>query len=364
MKKSAEQFVETVKKYKAIAIYVPGSPDPDAIASAYAIKLILKHLSINADIFAERKLSLSQNQAFLERLKIPVVFDKNINLKKYQAYIVPDFQNNRVEYIGEKIPCAVHIDHHEKSNGNVKADYSLINTDAGSTSTLVALIMKNMDITFSEEEMRAVATALTFGIQTDTDRYNNITFLDLEALIFLSKFTDSSILEGISSTPLPPETFQYYKMAKENEVIYSDWAFYGIGYIDAENRDSIALAADMILEKSAYNTVAVFAIIENQQKGEMYLDVSFRSKRRALDLNRIIKKITPNGGGRSYKGAYQIDLDYFLNAPDKQLLWKVVEATTLETLRRSRDNLHEKRIRKVYDDLRRRMLTFFDKESK
>jgi len=362
MNKAATLFLDAVSKYKSIAIYIPGSPDPDAIASAYAIKLILKHLDIDADIFAERRLSLSQNQAFIDRLDIPVYFGKEVNPKKYQAYIVPDFQNNRVESIGDKIPCAAHIDHHSKSKKAVKADFSLIRPDAGSTSTLVALLAKNLDIDFSEQAMAAMATALTFGIQTDTDSYNNITSLDLKALDFLMKFTDASILQGISSIPLSSDTLLYYNKAKKNEFAYKDWAFYGIGFIDSKNRDSIAISADMILKNSNYNTVAVFAVIENHRKGEMYLDVSLRSKSGSVDLNRIVKQITSNGGGRKYKAAYQVKLDYFLNAPDRDMLWNVIEATTFETLHKSRESFYITGIKSLYNNVKDKIISSFKKE--
>ncbi len=363
MNKKAALFREAVTKYEAIAIYIPGSPDPDAIASAYALKLILKHLSIEADIFAEKSLSLSQNEAFIDRLNIPVIFGQEAKIEKYQAYIVPDFQNNRVEHIGNSIPCAAHIDHHSKSKEAVKADFSLIRTDAGATSTLVALLVKNLDLNFSDTELASMATALTFGIQTDTDKYKYINYLDLEALDFLLEYTDLKILQGISNIPLSPKTLLYYNKAKENGVVYRDWAFYSIGYIDTKDRDSIAISADMILKNSGHHTVAVFAVIENHKKDEMYLDVSLRSKSKAVDLNRIIKSITPSGGGRKYKGAYQIKLDYFLNAPDKDLLWEVVQATTIEKLSRSRDALYITGIRSMYDSVISKLFSVLKKDS-
>jgi nanoRNase/pAp phosphatase (c-di-AMP/oligoRNAs hydrolase) len=362
MSKTEAQFIEAVSKYKSIAIYIPGSPDPDAIASAYAIKLILKKLLIDSDIFAEKRLSLLQNQAFISRLQIPIAFGKDINLKKYQAYIVPDFQSNSIESIGDQIPCAAHIDHHAKSKDTVKADFSLIRTDAGSTSTLVALMVKNLNLDFSEQDMVAMTTALAFGIQTDTDKYNNITSLDIEALDFLSGFADKSILQGINSIPLSPETIRYYNLAKENEQIYKDWAFYGIGFIDAKNRDSIAITADMILKNSSHNVVAVYAIIENHKKRETYLDVSLRSASSAIDLNKVVKKITPNGGGRKYKGAYQVKLNYLQSTPDSDMLWQVVEAATLETLRRSRDTLYTRGIKNIYEKVKKRVTSILKKD--
>lgn len=362
MNKTAALFVEAVSKYSSIVIYIPGSPDPDAIASAYVIKVILKYHLIESDIITEKSLSLPQNQAFINRLKIPVIFGKDINLEKYNAYIVPDFQSNRIEYIGDSIPCAAHLDHHGESTNSVKADFSLIRTDAGSTSTLVALILKNLDIAFSEKDLTAMATALTFGLQTDTDKYNHITSLDLEALGFLLEFADKSILQEISSMPISPETFLYYNKAKGNEVVYKDWAFYGIGYIDAKNRDSIAITADMILEKTDHNTVAVFAVIEDHNKGEMYLDVSLRTKSNTVDLNKFIKQITSNGGGRRYKGAYQVELSYFLDTPDRDMLWNAIESTTLETLRKSRDALYAAGIKDIYDSVKHKIISFLKKD--
>ncbi|MDW7730441.1 MAG: DHH family phosphoesterase, partial [Bacillota bacterium] len=188
MNKTTELFIEAVSKYNPIAIYIPGSPDPDAIASAYVIKMILKKLNVDSDIYAEKRLSLPQNQAFIDKLKIPVYFGKDINIKKYQGYIVPDFQNNLIENVSDAIPCIAHIDHHGKSEHVVEAEFSLINKDAGSTSTLVALIMKYSNLDFTDDEKGSMATALTFGIQTDTDKYKSITAMDLEALIFLSEF--------------------------------------------------------------------------------------------------------------------------------------------------------------------------------
>jgi nanoRNase/pAp phosphatase (c-di-AMP/oligoRNAs hydrolase) len=363
MNKTAALFLETVSKYNSIVIYIPGSPDPDAIASAYAIKMILKYISIDSDIFAEKKLSLPQNRAFTRKLKIPVFFGKAINLKKYQGYIVPDYQNNIVEQIGSSLPCVAHIDHHDKSSDSAKADFSLIRTDAGSTSTLVALIVKNINIHFSEKDLVSMATALTFGIQTDTDKYSNITPLDFEALNYLSGFADRNLLADISSIPLSPETLLYYNKAKNIEIVYRDWAFYGIGYVDAKNRDSIAITADLIIKNSEYKTVAVFAIIENHKKRETYLDVVLRTKSGNIDLNRIIKTITPSGGGRRFKGAYQVKLNYLKNVPDKDLLWQVVEAATLETLRRSRDAFYVPGIKSLYGNLKNKVYSFVKKEN-
>lgn len=357
MKKVAEQFIAAVSRYRSIVIYIPGSPDPDAIASAHVIRIILNKHLVESDIIAEKRLSLPQNRTFVEMLGIPLIFDRKISEKKYEAYIVPDYQSNRLEGVDTSMPCAAHIDHHGRSDDVVRSDFSLVRTDAGSTSTLVALILKNLELDLSEKELVSAATALTFGIQTDTDKYEKITTLDIEALEFLSSYADGAILERISSVPLSPDTLLLYSRARENPVLYRDWAFFGVGYIDSGKRDSMAVVADRILKNSGYQVVAVFAIVENLRRGELYLDVSLRAVSSSVDLNRLIKRITPNGGGRKYKGAYQVRLDYFRNAPDRDKLWEVVATTTLESLRRSRDSVYLAGLGSLYDTLKNRVLS-------
>ncbi len=362
MKNQAARFKEKVLKYQALLIYIPGSPDPDAIASAYALKEILKTYNIKADIFAEKELSLPQNQLFLDLINIPVFFGKKPDPKNYEAYIVPDFQNNLVENISDELPCAAHIDHHSASSQAVPAEFSLIRTDAGSTSTLITLILKALNPELGYHDLVYISTALVYGIQTDTDQFHHITRLDIEALDFLIRYADRGILKNINSLPPPQELLDIYRQGKDNAVSYKDWGFYGLGYINSGSRDYLALIADMVLQSSGHNTVAVFALIENRDKKELYLDVSLRTKSKNLDLNRIIKQITTNGGGRHYKGAYQVKLDYFLHTPEKELFWQAVETTTIAILQKNRDTLYRAGIEKIYSAFKEKLLAVFNKD--
>ncbi|HOP29892.1 MAG TPA: DHH family phosphoesterase [Spirochaetota bacterium] len=343
MNKEASDFLNSVKKYKKIMIIIQGSPDPDAIAASFAIKELLKNLSINSEIYASKKVSLSQNRAFIKFLDIHLKTVKELQPENFEAYIVTDFQSNEVRGISEKIPCAAHIDHHQKDPKRLPSDFSLIKTESGSTSTLVTLILKSIEVKLSENQCRAVSTALMFGIQTDTDSYEHAGDLDIEALGFLSSRADMNIINRLNGIPMSGPTLSFYNRALKHGKTYKEWGFYGIGFIDIEQRDSLAIAADLLLKKSGLKTIAVYSIVNDNRKHEMFLDVSIRTKSNNLDLNSLIKKITPTGGGRVYKGAYQIKLDYFRNTADRDALWKTVETATLDWLKKSRDNayLHE-----------------------
>ena len=354
-----ESFISAVKKYKNIMIIIVGSPDPDAIASAYAMKCILSTVSVNSDIIITKKISLSQNKAFVKYLDIPLVFKKTLSPQKYDAYIIPDFQNNIVEGISEYIPCAVHIDHHASADNKSATDFSIIDTKAGSTCSILSLMLKDYSSNFNQQALTSICTALMFGIQTDTDKYIHATEIDVNAIHFISEYSDSKIINKLNGIPLSSKTIKYYNKAKENQYTYKDWDIYGIGYIDIAHRDSIAIIADFLLNRSNNQTVIVYAIVED--KSELFLDVSIRSKSEELDINSLIKNITPTGGGRHYKGAYQIKLDYFRDCPDKELLFKTVELTTVEKLKKSNDKLHRAEFTTLYKSALKSVISFFKK---
>jgi len=337
MDESTEKFLNAVKKYKRILIAIIGSPDPDAIASSFAIMEILKTQNIDSEIFAQQKVSLSQNRAFIKLLDIPLRIKKDFSPEDFDAYIVTDFQSNIIQNVSTKIPCAAHIDHHEPGNKTIPADFTLIRTDSGSTSALIATFVRDLQNSLSSEQLKNISTALMFGIQTDTDSCQHASEMDIEAIRFLSQFAESKILNKLNLIPLSETTMAYYNKAIKNQTIYKDWAFYGIGFIDILHRDSIAIIADLLLKKNSHRLVAVYSIVHDQHQKEMYLDVSLRTKSKTLDLNSMIKRITPSGGGRMFKGAYQIRLDYF-RFIDRNNLWAIVNEATLEWLKRCRDS--------------------------
>ena len=345
----SEEFVKALKKYKNIMIMIKGSPDPDVIASSYAAKCICEHFGIRAEIFSQTNTSLNENEVFVKELDIPINFGEYLRESdKFDAYAVLDHQSASVEGLTNRIPCAVHIDHHEPVEEDIDIDYELIEKDAGSVSTILALFLRDMDLHIEETEMSSISTALTFGIMVDTDQYSHAVKLDYEALHFLSKFSSSETIDKISNAPLSKETIALLLEAINNQIVYKDWLITGVGFIDESNRDSIAIIADFLLKREEAATVVVFAAVNKIKGRGLILDASFRSAQKHLNLNDIIKNITTEGGARKYKGAYQIHLDYFLNCPDKALLWEVIKLTTFEVLKKRRDGIYITGLKGVY----------------
>jgi nanoRNase/pAp phosphatase (c-di-AMP/oligoRNAs hydrolase) len=359
------RLMKILGRYSSILIVIKGSPDPDAIASSFMVTELCATLGVKTQIAATNKLSLPQNKAFVKRLNIPIHFsDRLPEADKFDAYIVCDHPSAAVESITGTIPCAAHIDHHEPDENEIPADFRIIRRDIGSTCTIMALLLKNSPDIFTQPVLNNIATALLFGIQTDTDKYRHATELDYAAIDYLYPLANQRMLTRISGIPMSEKTVQYLGRAVKNQEVYKNWLITGIGFIDETDRDSIALIADFLLTREKASVVAVFAIIEKKNRRQYSLDVSLRTDSDSTNLNSLIKGITQNGGARNYKGAYQISLDYFRYCPDRDLLWQTVRLATIEQLKKQRDELTLKDIRGYLSGIRSRASSIFKKFSK
>lgn len=354
------KLTTALRGYKNILIFIKGSPDPDVIASSFALKCICDSINVRSTLFALAEISLPQNQAIVRDLKIPLHIEKALpDLRNYDAYAILDHQSAYVKDLSERLPCAVHIDHHEKIDSPLKIDFEISTGNVGAVSTIMALVLKELNIPVSETTRKQAATALLYGIQTDTDNYHHAGRADFEAVQFLTTLADAEIIARVSDFPLSETAVRLIGKAAAERELYKDWLISGIGFIDESNRDIIAIIADFLLQKTAASTVIVFAVVEKSGKRGMGLDASFRTKNENLDLNDVIKRITAEGGARKFKGAYQVNLDYFRGCPDRELLWQVVSLTTLQVLKRARDGIRLMELRSFYERFKKRIDTIF-----
>jgi nanoRNase/pAp phosphatase (c-di-AMP/oligoRNAs hydrolase) len=342
MKEKADEFIATLKKFKNILLLVKGSPDPDVLASSFALKILCDYLDIKTAIIATQNLALPQNKLFVNKLNIPLKIAQHPDsTDKFDAYAVLDHQSAKAEEISYHLPCAIHIDHHEKIKDDIGADFSCLMPEVGSTSTIIALLFKEIDIDFKPADMKALTTALLFGLQTDTDYYNLASQKDFEALKYIAAAADNELINKISGLPMSEATSIGLDKAVAEHTIYKDWLVAGIGYINESERDGIAIIADILTRRRKASVIFIFAIIQRKNAPKLMLDVSVRTYNADIDLNAIIKNITSSGGARAFKGAFQIDLDFFKHCHDKQLLWDIVSETTLEAVKQQRDRKAE-----------------------
>lgn len=362
-KELSQKLVQVVQQYQNMLIYIKGSPDPDVIGSSFALKVICTKLGIKASIVATVEPSLPQNRAIIDKLNIPINFIHKLeNSDPYDSYAILDFQSVKLNGISGKIPCAIHIDHHESVEEDDPVGLQIISDKAGAASTIMTQILRQLDIELGEEEKREVTTALQYGIQTDTNHFAHATDMDYEAFNYLSLYSDNNILQEIIGLPLSEKALKLFGRAINSQIVYKEWLIAGIGFIDESFRDSIALIADFLLQKEKVSAVIVFAAIEKNNKKELTLDASVRTRDDAFNLDDLIKHISPDGGARPYKGAFQVNMDYFTSCPDRKILWEVINQTTIATIKKQRDTIPIMELKSSFAKIRKKFLSFFKTE--
>ncbi|MGE5222387.1 MAG: DHH family phosphoesterase, partial [Omnitrophica WOR_2 bacterium] len=193
------EVLENHKNEKHVAV-LHSFPDPDAIASAYAHRLISSEYGIEVTILYTGKISHQQNIALVKVLGIELVpYDENYNLNQFQGAIFIDHQGTTVEEVvsgleAAHVPVLLIVDHHEPQE-RVQADCVDIQ-QVGATSTIYAQYIEqgNLDWNKSRKDHVVAATALMHGLLTDTRSFITAGPEDFKAAAFLSRLRDPDLL--------------------------------------------------------------------------------------------------------------------------------------------------------------------------
>jgi nanoRNase/pAp phosphatase (c-di-AMP/oligoRNAs hydrolase) len=229
-----------------------------------------------------------------------------------------------------RLPLVSIVDHH-KLQGDIDAEFVDIREDAGATSSLYAEYLAEglAPLDPDNPNVARLASALLYGVRSDTDDYILAREIDYRAAAFLAPHADHDLLLSISLQSVSPRTMDITQRAYANKLIADTFMLAGVGYVRDEDRDSIGQAADYLLRREGIDTVIVYGIVNNQ-----FVDGSMRTTSDVVDPDRFLRELfgadahgTPYGGGRAEKGAFKIQLGPFAQCGDRELLWRMVQRT-------------------------------------
>lgn len=322
------------------AIILHDYPDPDAIASAFAHRLISNQYHIQTDILYAGTISHPQNIALVRLLGIELVrYQPDYNFGQYQGAIYVDNQGNAAAKITEaveaaRVPALVVVDHHEYQE-RLRPAFADIRR-IGATATIYTEYLEQglVELNRSNKEHVAVTTALMHGIMADTDRFVRAGVADFHAAAFLSRFIDPDLLNRILNQSRTRQTMESIQRALGHRVITENYSIAGIGYLRAADRDSIPQATDFLLTEENIHTAIVYGIVIDNEGREALIG-SIRTNKVTLDPDSFIKEVLGKdgsgnyfGGGKFAAGAFEIPIG-FLSGGNKDgyqdLKWRVYD---------------------------------------
>jgi nanoRNase/pAp phosphatase (c-di-AMP/oligoRNAs hydrolase) len=180
-----------------IAIVLQDDPDPDAMSSAIALRTLLGRNKQTTPIFAFKPVTRPENRTMTHLLEIEIAPAITEELREFDKIAMVDVEP---PFFGERIPRAdIVIDHHPNYEVGL-APFEDIRVDYGATAT----IMTEYLMTAEEHISERLATALLYGIRSDTLALSRrATEADLAAFTHLYPLANYPLLRQIDRPELP-----------------------------------------------------------------------------------------------------------------------------------------------------------------
>ena len=195
------QIRRQLDQRERIAILLQPDPDPDGIASAYALRTLLGRKRTTAPIVSFGEVQRPENQALCEAVGIDVKVISPEEIAEYDGLVLVDVQPN---VFGEDAPERLSkidlvVDHHPERSG-YDAAIRDIRTSYGATSSIVTEYLRA-----TNSELNAkLATALLYGIKSDTQYLGRETSRrDMQSFAFLHACHSPALLRRIERPALP-----------------------------------------------------------------------------------------------------------------------------------------------------------------
>lgn len=284
------------------------SADPDAIASAMALKRLISHRAEEVAIARINEIKRPDNLSMLaySRTKMPLLTDEM--LEKYNRFAVVDSQPSHHKEF-DNIRFSIVIDHHPISEAhNITSDALIdIRPQYGACSSILMGYLQAANI----RPGKMLATLMLYGVRTDTRNFSDkVAAPDLRVFRSLSRLADQEKLARITRSEFFMPWVKPFSKAINNISSIGTGKF--IFFDKAHNSDLLVLTVDFLMRIHNVRWAAV-AGIENDK-----LIVTMRS-----DGVRNVGKLASdafggygNAGGHKTMARAEIPLE---NIPEKNL---------------------------------------------
>lgn len=242
IRKRSDQLLAAIDGQE-VAIVTHDNPDPDAIASGWALHELLRNSGTNARLIGRGAVVRAENLTMIRLLQPPLELVSRLPSPGIAVILVdcvPTGENHLLN--GSPVnPLAV-IDHHEPNGHRFRVAYRDVRPSATATASIVASYLREQGI----EPNRALATATLFAIRTETSGHDaQLSRTDRSIITWLSKYADHTKLAAIANAPLSRAYFSDLLLALENTFVYADAAICLLP--QASGTEIVGEVADMLI---------------------------------------------------------------------------------------------------------------------
>jgi len=233
------RLLEIVNTSDTLGILI--SADPDSMASAMALKRILWKKVRHAWVYRINAIKRADNLAFVKLLTVDQKHIRYLKRSAISKWALVDSQPHHHKlFMDHKYDII--IDHHPVTDP-IEAGFLDIREDYGANASIMTEYLKAGKIKPSPR----LATALFYGIKTDTDNFVRASIdHDMSAFKYLYQFTSMRILKKIESSEMTRGMLPKYRQAMERLIFIGNIAFVHMDRV--QNPDILVMIADFFMK--------------------------------------------------------------------------------------------------------------------
>lgn len=258
-RRKVDRFRRALRGARSCAFLLQHDPDPDAIASALALRTVLGAGAAEAPITTCGRVTRPENRRLIEELGVRIEHVSPRSLAKFENLILVDVQP---PYFGGDVAnVAAVIDHHPPS-GPFRARFKDVRPSYGASATIAAeYLLAEGD----EPLTRELATALLYGIITDTKSLSrSASDDDLEMFAYLFPRADHSLLRRIQHPSYSAATLRRFGQALQHTHVTSGLAHVHLGRLPEDQEHIVAQLAEFCLGFEGANIGVVSGIFHDR----------------------------------------------------------------------------------------------------
>ena len=293
-------LVKALAGKSTMLIVVQDRPDPDALASAMALRKLANVVGVQCSLACGGHVGRAENRALLKYVGVNLRSMAEIDLDRFEAIAMVDTQPGANNSLPDSVMPTIVIDHHPVVPDTRRAVFTDIRGRYGATSTILCEYLQTAGL----EPDIILATALFYGIRSDTqDLGREATQADIEAYGYLYPLVNKRMLGEIQRGLVPSEYYQVLATGLHSARLCGPAIFCDLG--EVHNPDMIPELADLLLRHEQVDWVLVWGY----HGGQALLSV--RSDDEPPDSDTLIKLLIEGlgeGGGHTAMAGGQIVL--------------------------------------------------------
>jgi nanoRNase/pAp phosphatase (c-di-AMP/oligoRNAs hydrolase) len=294
------RFLNTVGRFQSAVIVMHDNPDPDAIASGWAIKqLIDQRLQIPSRLVAGGEIVRAENCHMVELLQPPLELITKLHCDEKTAVILVDCGVDATHHLwaGQTTRPTVVIDHHVTNRAG-EVEFSDIRPQVAASATIAASYLKAEQL----EPGTQLATALQYALKTETRGGETAySILDRRVLNWLTRRADPELLAEIEDAPLSRDYYGDMVLALQSTFLYDDCAYCLLPR--AEGPEVVGEVADLLIRCRGVRRVFCGTVVGSD------VLISVRTSHdagSATDLLKLTLQGIGHGGGHQHRAGGKI----------------------------------------------------------